>query len=134
MSDVKILPVVGVTFVPSYPANLHQLKALYDWQAQAAQTSEVLPQGIKVEPLSVVLIRNPQNRYDPNAIEVHVPALGDEAMIGHFSRINAAILAPMIDSGRWRFKSSVYRCRIIAGHESNPGIDIEVIRLPKEDQ
>lgn len=132
VSDVKIIPVVGVTFVASYPANLHQLQALYDWQAQATQASEALPQGIKVEPLSVVLRRNPANRHDSNAIEVHVPALGDDAMIGHFSRENAAIVAPMMDRGQ-RFKASVYRCRITKGQENRPGIDIEVTRLPKED-
>lgn len=124
MSETRFLKVVGVTFVPTYPSNLHQLQALYDWQGSSAR-------HVEPEPLSVVLRRNPDNRYDPNAIEVHVPALGTEGMIGHLSREHAAIIAPMMDAGR-HFAAHVHRCKILPSQPQNPGIEIAVTRLPKD--
>lgn len=129
MGNTKIVKVVGVSFVPTYPANLHQLQALYDWQAdQTKLGSGVTGVLAEIEPLSVILVRNPQNRYDRNAIEVHVPALGDEAMIGHIARDQAAIIAPMMDRGR-RFQAHVHRCRVLESQPQNPGIDISITRI-----
>lgn len=120
-NDERILPVVGVTFVPGYPNNLHQLQALIDWQDGQPGT----------EPLSVVLIRNPDNPHDPNAVEVHVPALTENGFIGHFGRDNARPIAALLDSGE-RLSASVYRCRVDADHPSNPGIDILIKREGKK--
>lgn len=130
-SDTKIVKVVGVSFVPTYPSNLHQLQALYDWQAQATHPSETLPNGIQVEPLSVVLRRNPANPYDANAVEVHIPALGDEGMIGHLAREHAAIIASMIDRGDI-LQAHVHRCRVLPSAPQNPGIDIAITRIKKD--
>ena len=118
--DTKIVKVVGVTFVRTYPANLLQLQDLIDWQL-AVPAKEV-------EPLSVVLRRNPNNEHDANAIEVHVPALGDEGMIGHIKADHAAILAPMMDAGQ-RFASSVYKCNVRREAPAKPGIEIQITRL-----
>jgi hypothetical protein len=112
----KIVKVVGVTFVSGYPNNLLLLRDLAE-QAEATG-----------ERLSVVLIRNPQNPYDANAVEVHVPALGDMAMIGHVPRDQAAALAPRMDDGG-RFLAEVSWCRIDPEHTDRPGIDITVRRV-----
>ena len=57
------LPVVGVSFVDGYPANLMALNEA-DVQADDAGGH-----------LAVVLRRNPSNTHDANAIEVHVSRL-----------------------------------------------------------
>ena len=116
MSATKIVAVVGVTFVPAYPNNLHML----------AQVANDMPGS---EHLAVVLVRNPANPYDANAIEVHVPALGtDMAMIGHVDRHNAARLAPLLDQGI-RFHTSITGVRINPNHMDRPGIDVSISRV-----
>lgn len=112
----KIVKVVGVTFVEGYPNNLLHLRDVA-MQAEAAG-----------ERLAVLLIRNPANQYDANAVEVHVPALGSMAMIGHVPREQAAALAPRIDAGE-RFLAEVSWCRIDPDHTDRPGIDIAVVRV-----
>jgi len=113
--------VVGVSFVPAFPENLHAL----DRSALEAER-----QG---EPLVVILVRNPANAYDANAIEVHVPALGEEwAMIGHLTRPIAARMAPEIDAGTiWR--AQVESVLIHPEHLDNPGISIRCARQEKTD-
>lgn len=132
-SDIKIMPVVGVTFIRGYPANLHQLQALYDWQATAIQARSELGSmpTPEIEPLSVIIRHNSDNPHDSNAVQVYVPALGDEAFIGHFARANAVVLAPMLDEGV-RFKCWVHKCRILQSDPSKPGIDIAIQRITKE--
>lgn len=120
-TDTKILPVVGVSFVEGYPHNLLALKELIDWQAGQPGAA----------PLSVILRRNPDNQYDPNAVEVHIPALGKQAFIGHFKRDHARPIAILIDSGV-RFACHVHRCRILESQPQNPGIDIAVTRLEQK--
>lgn len=101
--------VVGVSFVPAYPDNLHQLDMIWN------QTTG--------EPLAAVLIRNPKNEYDANAIEVHVPALGEHGMIGHLTRPIAARMAPEMDEGViW--SAEVDSVLIDPDHLDRPGISI----------
>ena len=103
--------VVGVSFVPGYPDNLLDLE-LADSKAQ-----------LNGEPLAVVLIRNPKNEYDANAIEVHVPALGDNGMVGHLTRPIAARMAPEMDAGVvW--SAEVESVLIDPDHLDRPGISI----------
>lgn len=111
-----IVKVVGVTFTPHYPHNLLQLR-------DVADTAEA--QG---ERLRALLVRNPANQYDANAVEVHVPAMGDLAMIGHIPRDVAARLAPRMDAGD-RFIAEVGQVRIDPAHLDRPGIDIVVARI-----
>lgn len=111
-----LVKVVGVTFTRGYPANLLLLR---DIQAEAIDSGE---------PLTVVLVRNPQNPHDANAVEVHVPALADMAMIGHVDRDNAARLAPRMDGGD-RFLAHVAAVRVDPDHTDRPGIDIAIARI-----
>lgn len=101
--------VVGVSFVPGYPENLHELDAVWGKHLD--------------EPLTVVLIRNPKNEYDKNAIEVHVPSLGDKGMIGHLTRPIAQRMAPEMDAGVvW--SADVESVLIDPDHLDRPGISI----------
>lgn len=112
--------VVGVSFVPAYPDNLYAL----DRSAIEAEH-----QG---EALTVILKRNPDNAYDPNAIEVHVPALGEEwAMIGHLTRPIAARMAPEMDAGvRWAAR--VESVLIDPKYLDRPGISIHCARVQED--
>jgi hypothetical protein len=107
--------VVGVSFVPGYPQNLIELSAVSD------------SARLQGEPLTAVLRRNPKNEYDANAIEVHVPALGDNGFIGHVVRPIAARLAPDMDAGgRWH--AEVGDVLIDPDHMDRPGITINCKR------
>jgi hypothetical protein len=108
--------VVGVTFVDTYPANLLDLHAvLLDRIGDFGD-----------EPLPVILVRNPDNEHDPNAIEVHVPAVG---MVGHLPAPLAAWFAPALDAGE-RWAASVEAINVHPSHPDRPGLTIEVHRAP----
>lgn len=112
--------IVGVSFVPAYPDNLWALDRTW---AEAGELGEPLP---------VVLVRNPDNEYDANAIEVHVPALGDEwGMIGHLTRPIAARLAPEMDAGE-RWAAQVEAVLINPEFLDRPGISITCARVGEE--
>jgi hypothetical protein len=110
--------VVGISFVPHYPSNIYALDA-----AQRDTHRE--------EPLAVVLIRNPLNEHDENAIEVHVPALGDLAMVGHLPRALAAKLTPELDAGT-PWSAHVDEVLVHFDHPENPGISIHCSRVKEE--
>lgn len=104
--------VVGVTFVDSYPDNLYALDG-------AAVDAEEMG-----EQLTAVPIRNPDNAYDSNAIEVHVPALGEDwAMIGHLASPIARRLAPAMDAGQ-RWDARIESVLIDRHHLDRPGVSI----------
>ena len=108
--------VVGVSFVPGYPDNLLDL-AKADVNAAAVG-----------ERLIAILHRNPANEYDPNAIEVHVPALGDGGFIGHLTRPIVARMAPDMDAGAiWH--AEVANVLIDPDHLDRPGIEIHCKRM-----
>ena len=113
---------VGVTFTPGYPDNLDAL----DGAAQEAHHLD--------EPLPVVLVRNPDNEYDSNAVEIHVPSLGSEwGMIGHMMAPLAARLAPEMDAGvRWQ--AEVESVLVNPDHPDRPGISIKCTRVGEEEQ
>lgn len=113
--------VVGVSFVPAWPDNLY---ALSRSAVEAEQDGE---------PLVAVLVRNPDNEHDPNAIQVHVPALGDNwAMIGHLTGPIAARMAPEMDlGGRW--KAEVESVLIHEDYPDRPGISIRLARVPDDE-
>jgi hypothetical protein len=119
VSKSRTIPVVGVTFTPDYPHNLLLLRDLDEERAGD-------------EPLPVVLIRNPANEHDPNAVEVHVPALGVQGMIGHLSRENAAKIAPLLDEGAL-FSCYLNWVRVAVDHVERPGVDISIQRVKKEE-
>jgi hypothetical protein len=86
--------VVGVSFTPHYPHNLRALCDVYDEAA-----ASVGWQDLGLEAIPVILIRDTANTYDVNAVQVHVPSLGQWAMIGHLASPIAARLAPELDAG-----------------------------------
>ena len=80
------------------------------------------------ESLVAVIIRNPQNEYDTNACEVHVPALGSEGMVGHITRPVARRLAALLDAGV-RFQGEVHSIRVHPDNPSNPGLTVRLARV-----
>ena len=60
------IPVAGMTFRPGYPGNIQRLIGFFDGMKPQEQLEGVV----------AVLVRDPANEYDPNAVEVHVPMLG----------------------------------------------------------
>jgi len=122
--------VVGVTFVGGYPQNLYRLQDIAATRYLEAPGS--LSNPGQIEPLPVVLIRNPENPHDTNAIEVHVPALGRSGMIGHVPAGIAARLAPSIDAGA-AYHSAVVAVLIHPDNPSNPGIEIRLERVADPD-
>lgn len=106
-----VVPVVGITFAPGYPNNIHHLRRVCDQ----------IELSLGREGPAVVLKRNPSNPHDANAIEVHVPAIGQ--MIGHVGREHAAKWAPKLDAGETP-RCWVESVRVKQGHEDRPGIDI----------
>lgn len=111
--------VVGVSFAPGWPGTLHRLNEAWDqWEH-------------KEEDMPAILVRTPDNEHDPNAIEVHVPAIGGGAhRIGHMTRPLAARLAGEIDSGiRW--DASVVDVLIHPDHMEHPGITIRCRRMER---
>lgn len=112
MSPAKrIVRVVGVSFAPGYPQNLHQVAPL------------AIDASARGEALAVALRRNPDNPYDANAIEVHVPAI--DAMVGHLPAGVAARLAPLMDQGA-RIGADVFTVAIDPTHPDRPGIEVRV--------
>jgi hypothetical protein len=116
-------PVVGVTFVPGYPGNV-----------RAAEAALVMAESFGDEHPSAVLIRRPDNENDPNAVEVHVPAVGGETcMIGHLPRALARRLAPSLDADE-HWLAWVRSVRTHTEHENRPGIDIEVAKVVDDER
>jgi hypothetical protein len=117
--------VVGLTFIDAYPANVQSLEAfVMEAQARALGWS-----GNAVDaPVEVVLIRNPENEFDSNAIEVHVPVLGRRSMIGHVPRALAEKLSPSLDRGDvWQ--SKVLSVLVSEENPDLPGVEVLLERL-----
>ena len=122
--------VVGVSFVTGYPQNLYRLQEIA--ATRYLEAPGTLSNPGHIEPLPVVLIRNPENEYDANAIEVHVPGLGREGMIGHVPAPIAARLAPTLDGGA-DYHAAVVAVLIHPDNPSNPGIEIRLERVADPD-
>jgi hypothetical protein len=101
----EVIPVVGVTFVPEYPNNILRLVMLSS------------------SPTYVQLVRNPNNAYDSNAVEVRY----QDAMLGHVSKDVAARIAPIMDQGD-SYLASVFQVRVSPENPKNPGLDILLVR------
>lgn len=112
--------VVGLTFIEDYPENLHDLARIQRRREQRSND----------EPLPVVLIRNPDNQHDANAIEVHQPSVG---MIGHLPREVAARLAPCLDDGE-TWQATLLPVRISPEAPEQPGVDVRIERIEAEDE
>jgi hypothetical protein len=107
--------VVGVSFVDTYPDNIHSLELAW-------ADAEIMGEN-----LTAIVVRNPDNPHDRNACQVHVPALGDHAFIGHINKVQAARLAPEIDRGAiWQ--AEITGVRTHPDHPDRPGIDVALTR------
>ena len=143
--------VVGVSFVRGYPGTLYRLDDV--WQEKTnpvchfcggtGVAQSEIPVGavscdpcqgtgrLEGEPLPAVLIRNPDNEYDPNAVQVHVPSLGDDGFIGHLTRPIVTRMAPEMDAGVvW--SAEVVNVLIDPEWLDRPGISIKCYRVVDE--
>ena len=136
--------VVGLTFVDdgrAYPDNVHRVREAHEsrfahfidgrddaapYQAffQIGYAAAALP-----EPLPIVLIRNPSNEHDTNAVEVHQPSVG--GMLGHLPRDMAARVAPWLDAGN-DLRVGVASVLVMPGQEDNPGVALCIERIDPE--
>jgi hypothetical protein len=125
MSKRVEFKVVGLTFIDRYPSNLKTIDAF----VVEAQTKQLGWSGEAVdERVEAVLIRNAENEFDENAVEVHIPMLGRRSMIGHVPRDLAAKLAPSLDRGDvW--KCEVETVLVSAENPEQPGIQIVIERV-----
>jgi hypothetical protein len=103
-----ITKVVGVTYTPNYP---RWVEILMSWCGDRER-----------EQIAGVLIRNPSNPHDENAIEVHVPAL--ESCVGFLPTRLAAYIAPKLDEG-WRPIVEVWAVRNLVDPEY-PGVRAKI--------
>lgn len=101
--------VVGVSYRPGYPENLINI----------ADAGGDMP---------VVLDRDAGNEFDPNAVAVHVPGLGD-SHVGFLPRPVALRLAPALDNGE-RWAAKVSRVTIDPNHPDRPGLHIYIWKDP----
>lgn len=111
-----LVAVAGVTHVDGYPDNLLRLLEVDE------------ARGVSGEGIAAVLLREPDNPADPDAIRVDVPAIGP---IGYVPRDVAAILAHALDAGA-RFVVEVVRVRVHPEATHRPGITI-ALRPPSKE-
>ncbi len=127
MSAEKAVRVVGLTFRPGYPETVLRIAdALESTRVDAVRSAgswddlDALPEGPPV-----LLVRNPGNEYDANAIEVHVPLLGRRQFVGHIPKELAARWAPRMDAG-FTVTASVVAVPVDPDHIDRPGLEIAV--------
>lgn len=105
-----VIRVVGVSFAPNYPTSLLRL-------------NDAMNECASPEGPSALLIRNPDNPHDSNAIEVHVPALGH--YVGHVARELAAEWSPRLKADE-HYQASVTGVWTHREHPRRPGVEITV--------
>lgn len=110
------LKVVGLSFIPGYPDNIHKL---YDHVDEPGDMGSL--------EVPVELRRNPANEYDENAVEIHVPDLGELSFIGHVPAGLASRLSPALESGE-EFKAHINKILVHPNRPDKPGIDIQIFR------
>jgi hypothetical protein len=101
----------GVSFAPSYPRNLRALAAL---------AGDGAPR--------IVLLHNPANTHDTNAVEVRaVRHTGETVMLGHLPAALAARIAPELDAGE-PWEVTHYEVLEHPSYRDRPGISIDLRR------
>lgn len=118
----KNLRVAGVTFRPGYPKNLHRLREIIE----ADQIDEIRGDLIEpASPIEVLLVREPDNQYDPNAVQVHLPILGREGFVGFIPATTAIKLAPKLDAGL-EVEAAVVGVWVTDHAPEKPGLEIQL--------
>lgn len=119
--------VVGLSFRPGYPETvLAVADAIEAARVESVRSAgpwddlDALPEGP-----TALLVRNPGNEFDANAIEVHLPMLGRRGFIGHVPKELAARWAPKLDAG-WTVTATVSAVPINPDHIDRPGLEIAV--------
>lgn len=111
--EIKVAGVKKGDRKPLFPGYIHRLRELNE-QAAAATGAE----GI-----AGVVMREPDNAFDPNAIAIHCPALGMQ--VGYVPASDATWMAPIMDAGA-RYSVELL-ASIDPAHPNNPGI-VAVLR------
>jgi hypothetical protein len=107
------LKLVGVSFQKDYPENAFDLAKLLKRHERRGLDRPLL-----------TLIRNPKNKHDANAIEVH----DDYGKLGHIPAAIAARLAPELDDGiRW--ECELIKIPISSEQPDQPGIEVRCRRV-----
>lgn len=97
--------VVGVSYAPGYPENLHHI----------ANELVSTPGGV----IHARLVREPENPYDTNAVAVFV----HDRPVGHLPAANAERVAPRLDSGE-RWAAAVVEVPVHPDNPDQPGLKI----------
>lgn len=121
--------VVGVSFTDGYPENLSRLGEIADlrWLTSPGEFGR---QDREPEPLAAVLVREPDNPHDPNAVAIHIPA-AEIGHIGHLPRALAARLAVEMDAGT-PWQCEVEQVWLHPDHPDRPGITVACWRVDTE--
>lgn len=128
MARKRTFKVVGVTFLHEnhlgckYPDDFRRLRDMHEER----QREGLKGGGDDFDHYEVVLVRNPDNEHDSNAVEAHVPALGRKSFIGHVPANIAAKLAPLMDGGD-EWTAVVDSVLILPEKPDQPGIQITVV-------
>lgn len=123
MATTKNLRVAGVTFRPGYPENLHRLREIIEKDQIAEIRGDLIE---PIEAIEVLLVREPDNKFDPNAIQVHLPILGRQGFVGFIPADVAVRLAPKMDAGL-HVEASVVGVWITDHSPEKPGLEIQLV-------
>ena len=101
--------VVGMTYHHDYP------EWVWDWGGPGLD----FPDG------DLMLLREPKNMHDPNAVAVTLP--DGETIVGHIPAIIAKTIGPEMDKG---IKWNVSRCSVVLHpeHTDRPGVELVLMR------
>lgn len=103
--------VAGESFRDGYPDNLLRLRQVEEESTGSGES------------IACVLIRDPKNEHDSNAIEVHVP--GEAGHVGYVPADLAARLAPLLDDGM-QLHAWTIRVRVHPDAPDRPGLTVGV--------
>ena len=115
----KTFKVVGLTFRDDYPNNLYRLR-----DVEESFKREYVNGSRDSETVELVLVRDAENPYDENAVEVHAPLLGrGGSMVGFVPKILAKKLAEKMDAGA-SVDAELSAVLVSPENPDNPGIEI----------
>lgn len=109
--------VAGVSFRPGYPDNIFVLQSWFMDNQLVNGDGLMLPRAL--------LVREPDNRHDPNAIRVEVPGLPEE-FIGYVPAAIAASRVHDIDAGLVNPWAAVSQVLVSPENPSRPGVVLKV--------